>query len=193
MEALETQEVGQYTVEVHYDEMSAQDGAYSREWDNLGTIAGCTDWTFSEDDRSYSTIRATEGPVIALPLRVDDYGSNGTRIYATDWEGADGIYWATFDKVREEWGTIDADTIRNALECMKGEIRTLDQCLQGDIYSYSVVDDSGDVVESCCGYVGEPDYTMAEGVSVAEWLTFKDACDWASVPEWVRETVLAHQ
>lgn len=53
-------------------------------------------------------------------------------------------------------------------EVIKGDVKTYDDYLTGQVFGYEVVGKEGDTLESCWGYVGDMDYCLTEGKSVAE-------------------------
>lgn len=181
MDAYQTEQVGRYRVSVVLDE----DPMSPRDWDNVGRLEGCTDYTFSDGDDSYQTLRRIHGPIIALPIAL---GYRAQGISETTWDNADGFYWAPLSKIAEE-GWRDVDQLR---ECLRAELRTLNQWLEGDVWGYVISSEDDDHVESCWGFFGTDD-AMSEGRAAAEWLNYRDACNWAGLPEWVREYVLARE
>ena len=47
-------------------------------------------------------------------------------------------------------------TLRQATErVLRGEVRTYDQYLQGDVWGYEIVDNDEEVIDSCWGFYGE--------------------------------------
>ena len=46
--------------------------------------------------------------------------------------------------------------------CLKGEVETYSQYLNGEVYCYFIKDDSGDIVDSCGGFYSEEE-AQSEG------------------------------
>ena len=54
----------------------------------------------------------------------------------------------------------------------RGAISCRDTCqniVDGDVYGFDVLDESGDSVDSCWGFIGDSSYCMSEGLASAEW------------------------
>lgn len=182
---VETREVGAYTVRVVLD----TDPMSPRDWDNVGRFAGCDEWTFSDDPgMTYRDARdAAGGPILALPVRVDDYGSSGIRLYVTDWEDSHGFYYAPLSKVASD-GFLNTRELR---ACLHAELETMAQYLEGSVYGF-VVDGPAGEHESCWGFFSIGD-AMSEGVAAAECMEGERIARWCELPTWVREQVLAWQ
>lgn len=115
--------VGNFLVEVHYDDDS---GNSPRDWDNLGTIVA---WVrnFDLTDKHYGMATnleaflewAREEKPYMLPLDIQDYGSNGVKIYVEDFEPnyefpdeykqPDGFIYVTREKLMEEYSINDPE------------------------------------------------------------------------------------
>jgi hypothetical protein len=106
---------------------------------------------------------------VILGLYVRDGGSNGLLIKACDphYSRADGWIYCTKARAHEEWGKC-AKALKQAEECLKSEVETYSQYLEGDVYGYvvSVPDDEdedadGEELDSCWGLFGM-DYCVEE-------------------------------
>jgi hypothetical protein len=53
-------------------------------------------------------------------------------------------------------------------------LETVKAVFNGDIYGFLIEDKDGNQVESCWGFVGDPDYCLSDGVSSAEYLVTQD-------------------
>jgi hypothetical protein len=62
----------------------------------------------------------------------------------------------------------------NAMECIQGECKALDQYLTGDVWGYVIKDKDGETIDSCWGFYGH-DYCETEGKSMLAYLDKKDA------------------
>ena len=191
--AIETRKVGRYTVATHYDQDAPNPHT---DWGgDIGRLVGCSGWSFSDhpaDDPGHAYREArVGGPILALPVRVNDYGSGGTTVAECAWDRAEGVYWCALAET-EAVADHNLRTVDDLRKNLRAELAQINAWLAGDCYGYTVEDDAGEVVDSCWGYVGpnEDDYALSEGVRYAEWATYNDACLWAGLPEWVRQTVL---
>lgn len=50
-------------------------------------------------------------------------------------------------------------------EAFKNYVKTLDQALQGDVYTYIVEDEMGECVDACCGFYGHDESTLESMLS----------------------------
>lgn len=53
-------------------------------------------------------------------------------------------------------------------QTIRDEVAEYDLYLKGECYEYAVLDDDGDVLESCCGYYGDIKYVREEAKTAAE-------------------------
>jgi len=53
-------------------------------------------------------------------------------------------------------------TKRKATAAAESLVKTVSLVLEGEVYAYQIVNDDGDVVDSCCGFIGE-EHALAEG------------------------------
>lgn len=190
METYETRQVGAFTVKVVHDD----DPMSPRDWDNVGKFYGTVGYTFEDvttDSIGEAYRQAREdagGPILALPCRFVDQ-SYGMLSETHDWGYANVIYWAPLSKVEEE-GWTDVAQLR---ECLRAELHTMDQYLEGDVWGWVL--EGGAThhhLDSCWGFFGTDD-AMSEGIAAAEYKEGQRWERWASVPEWVRQTVLAQE
>jgi len=56
----------------------------------------------------------------------------------------------------------------HARKVCEGEVKDYDDCLQGNIYGFTVYDEDRNTLESCGGFYGDSDEAFKEGVSIAE-------------------------
>lgn len=133
------------------------------ECDNLGTIySSWTEKPFSEIDQGSRD--ETEAWLDANCYIWDTvYGyEHGGRTVSTSpfscrWDsGLLGYIAVHKDKVRSEfgWKRITKAREQQILTYLEGEVETLAQYLEGDIYGYQVTDDEGNIIDSCWGYYG---------------------------------------
>ena len=167
-----------------------------REWDNLGKIAyKHKDYTIGEEEINepiewleeklnlnqkevYTDDRLKEleeiffKKFIALPLYLLDHSglSISTTPFSCAWDsGKVGYIYLTKEKLKEE--KLNKE---NALKCLEGEIKTLNQYLLGEVYGFNVIEEikvkvikkypNGKIIEtteteekdwfSCWGYFG---------------------------------------
>lgn len=162
-----------FTIKIEADEYPEN----PREWDNLGTmvcfhgryeLGDKTDYR-EEDQNSWQELKARlvkDGAAIVLPLYLYDH--SGLRIkvgsfngllpqgHAEFDSGQVGFIFITAEKIREEYSVkrITAATLKKVAGYLENEVKTYDQYLSGDVYSYSIEDADGETVDSCGGYFG---------------------------------------
>ena len=155
-----------------------------REWDNLGTMAyKHRNYTLGEERISdpidwlesmlnlnpkyiYSDDRLSEledkffEKFIGHKLYLYDHSgiTISTRPFSCPWDsGQVGYIYVSKEKVRKEYGIkrITEEWKNKILSYLDGEVETFDQYLRGDVYSFTIEDDNGDVINSCGGFYGD--------------------------------------
>jgi hypothetical protein len=110
---------------------------------------------------------------VIVPIRFSDYGgSTPSEIYVSDWSNANAAWLFEPGTVHSEWGETlaDQDKARAYVAAAIGETH---EWLQGNVYGYVIEDPTGDVVDSCWGFIdadaysGDPikSHTLSEGLS----------------------------
>lgn len=113
-----------------------------------------------------------EGGINILPVWAYDHGSMAIAVaennpFSCPWDsGQLGFVFTTEERL--EWTGADRDRIE---EFMKMEVDEYSRYLNGEVYGYEIVDERGEVVDSCWGYYG---YADAEAAA-------KEACNYALV------------
>ena len=196
-DALETYEHAGQTIHIHADDC---DRDSPREWDNLGTIAyqGRTsigdvelrEWEgefYDRYDREPVTmqdwipfLREVKGATVILPVYSYEHGGVTIRCgdaldrdsnpFSCPWDS--GLAGFIFDtpESREVCGTPE----ERIAECLKGEVKTMDQYLTGEVYGYIVETEHDDHADSCWGFY-DLDDCKSEAESAAEWHRDKQA------------------
>lgn len=185
------EQVGALTLRVLYDETGSE-YADPRDADNLGVMVcghrnynlgdvqasegdadrygSIVNWLIAEHDAIRETI---------MPLYLFDHSglsmsTDASRFRAFDAEGWDwgivGFIFATPDTVKmtgcegPDWPD---ERIR---ESLAAEVREYDSYLRGDVFGYVIQDAEGETLDSCWGYLGDPEYAMAEARATVEYL-----------------------
>lgn len=144
-----------FTIELFYDELAHEDSP--RDWDNCGVLAQLSD-RFLQPDKADS--RAD-----ALIEAWDRYNRDTDKVerYARAYLNAVAVEW--WDDPRSESrivGIIDRETateerLPDPSATLKGELRTYAQWANGEVYLWTVTDPDGEFVDSCGGYIGDPE------------------------------------
>lgn len=154
-----------------------------RDWDNLGTIAYKHSSYELGEEKIHEPIEWLEGMLglqekgvytnerlseleakffekyIALPLYLYDHSgqSISTTPFSCRWDsGKVGYIYVTKKKVLQEYGgKVVSAKLREQVEgYLKGEVKTFNQYIQGDIYGFQIVDEDEDIIDSCYGFYG---------------------------------------
>ena len=143
-----------------------------REFDNLGTMVcfhnryAFGDETelkssdFSSWDELESYLYKTEKALIVVPVFLYDHSglSVNTTGFSCPWDsGQIGYIYASKEKIRNEYSCkrISKKLKEQIKEMLVSEIDSYNQYLSGDVYGFSVTHkESGEEVESCCGFFG---------------------------------------
>lgn len=146
----------QYSLEVVNDD----DPISPREWDNLGTILYTSlrytlgdKWADSNDIHS-----VTNDPNnIALPVYA--YIHSGivlnTTGFSCPWDsGQSGVIYVSKEKIRNEFKVkrISPALKEKVINILRAEVDIYSQYTSGEVYGYRIVDEHGDVVDSCYGF-----------------------------------------
>lgn len=57
---------------------------------------------------------------------------------------------------------VKKDEVKDPKEAFKNYVKTLDQYLQGDVYTFFVKDEMGETVDACGGFYGDDESTLEE-------------------------------
>jgi hypothetical protein len=168
-------------------------GDSPREWDNLGTMVCFHNRYDLGDKHSYDAddysgweemekaIRKEEGRgTIVLPLYLYDHSGVTMRIspFNCRWDSGQVGFILTSRKtiLSEFGGKIVTKKLRERVSgILEGEVETYTQYLEGEIYGFQIVDEEGEVVDSCYGFYGTDfltngmlDYIDADLLGVSE-------------------------
>lgn len=144
-----------------------------REWDNLGTMY-CEHRRYTLGDKKAEDIR-DDGKLpfkdyIILPLYGYDHGglSISTTGFSCPWDsGQLGYIYVSKEKVRKEysWKVLTKARVNKIKEYLRGEVKTYDQYLTGNVYNFvlekvSMIatgdgeEELTEEIDSCCGFYG---------------------------------------
>jgi hypothetical protein len=178
---------GNYITRTYYDE--GYDSP--REWDNLGTMVifhsrlsgDKHDYKFHDYnswDEQEKNISKRENVGVILPLYL--YEHSGMTIRTSPFtcpfdSGQVGFIFISKQKMLQEYGgKIVTQKLKDRVtEYLKGEVKTYDQYLTGDVYGYRVFkveNGEEEELDSCWGFYGEEE-CMSEGVGIMDYLLEK--------------------
>ncbi|MGH7885662.1 MAG: hypothetical protein ACRENO_08220 [Thermodesulfobacteriota bacterium] len=130
-------------LEIHTDENPES----PREWDNMGTMV-CSHKQYKlgdiQVDSEEDYKEAIKEAKIILPIFMYDHSgiSISTRRdypFNDEWDsGQVGVIFITEEKLKKEYGvkTITEEIIKQATDCLVGEVETYNQYLSGDVYGF---------------------------------------------------------
>jgi hypothetical protein len=155
-----------FTLEIVTD----NDPVSPREGFNLGTIYySSSRYTLGDQQVSKDEIEAMMADKEMIYLPVYAYIHSGivmnTTGFSCPWDsGMSGIIAISKDKIRKAFNVkrITKDIMASVKSCLKGEVETYSQYLNGEVYCYLIKDDSGDIVDSCGGFYSEEE-AQSEG------------------------------
>tara|TARA_Y100000310_G_scaffold241651_1_gene245694 strand:- start:5439 stop:6068 length:630 start_codon:yes stop_codon:yes gene_type:complete len=163
MDAIHTKEYRGYTINVYPD-----DNSFSpREWENLGTMVTFSSEYKLGDEHDFKDIEELDiflikNKSIVLPLYAYIHGgvTMNTTGFSCHWDsGQVGYIYVTLEKVKEEygWKVITKERRTKIEEYLRNEVKIFDMWLTGQVYGYTVETKDGDSINSCWGFISEPD------------------------------------
>lgn len=159
-----------YTIKVEQDEDSRDPRV---DYDHVGTMAcfygsyelGDKDHGIDSDDyitwqEMREAIEAKHDIALILPLFLYHHGTMRMKVgsfqgllsegHAEFDSGQVGFLFVTKQKAQEE-GVPDLQ------KCLEAEVEEYDAYLRGAVYCYTTKDPEGEDIDSCCGYIGDPE------------------------------------
>lgn len=100
-------------------------------------------------------LSATDTIASCLPVYMHEHGGVvlNTDGFSCPWDsGQLGFICMTMDRAKELLQEVDRATVE---EILRAEVEELSLYAQGEVYFVSIEDDEGEVVEQCCGLLGE--------------------------------------
>lgn len=136
--------------------------------------------------------RSDSDVLAALPIRYEDHGSNGCRVYVCDDEDGNGVAYVTKASLAVTGAPMGEYGVTLDLE--KGihqDVAVYGEWLSGNVYEWCVEDEDGEVLESVCGYIGDDSIAdaMAEAVSMAISIIARQTAEADAVAYWQQRGV----
>lgn len=168
-----------HVISIWYDECPES----PREWDNVAVL--CLDhrrytlpWEcdevskgdFDSGEELVKLLKSECSAAVIMPVWGYDHGnlaiSTGSRTYPFNdvWDsGMLGFAYVTRETILKELGLkrVSKRGLEWAERMIMGEIETYGAYLNGQIYGFSILNDDGDVVDSCAGFY-DVEYLMTE-------------------------------
>ena len=135
---------------------------------------------FSSWEEMEEYLYENQDAVMVMPLYLYDH--SGITMSTGDFgdrfdSGQVGFIYATREDVLKAFGhkrNLTKKLMDKVISCLKCEVETYDKYLRGDVWSFSVTDAEGEIVESCGGFYGENE-AREEAASVLAHLVKKAA------------------
>ena len=165
---LHREHVGAFTIEIYRDENPEDPREYM---DYLGTIVYKKDSRYllgHEAKTSAEMDQISNSPdYITLPVYAYIHGNVvlNTTGFTCPWDsGQSGFIYVAKEKVRNEYEAecIDSNLRKKVQKVLKSEVETFSDILSGNVYGYRVLDEDGEEVYSCWGFVGDWEYCLEE-------------------------------
>ena len=180
-DALETQQVGNLTVELHLDDDGDQESPL--EWNEWLIWANFErNYTSHSEyaDPEEAMADAKENGYLIFNLYRFEHGAVAYKVgesnpFSCPWDsGQVGYVFVDKAKARKEWmwQRISKKRLDQLEQTVRNICETFSAWANGEIYGYIVRDADDEILESCWGYYGgdDRDYCMKEGVRMAEHL-----------------------
>jgi hypothetical protein len=142
-----------------------------RNWDNLGTMICFHNRYDLGDKHNYNAddysgweemkqaIIKEENPAVILPLYMYDHSgiSISTKPFSCRWDsGQIGFVLVSKKQALEEYGGVRVSSKKKVKieSIIEAEVQTYTQYVEGEVYGFQIVDEDGDIVDSCYGFYG---------------------------------------
>ena len=146
-----------------------------REWDCMGKMICFHNRYTLGDKHDYSSpddlmefLKDNEKEIFFLPIYAYEHGgiTISTKPYSCRWDsGQVGVIYAYRDELKKRGYKTD-DEIEYVLN---QEVKTFDDYLRGECYGFTIYDDSGEVLESVGGFLGDIEYCENESIHTANY------------------------
>ncbi len=163
METILTEEYKTYTIKVVVDEDAENPRT---EWDNFGHMI-CFHNRYNLGDKhnfdieEFKEFIEKNDKLLSLPLYLYDHSgiTMNTSPFSCQWDsGQIGYIYVTYEDIKKEFSCkkITKKIRDKVIDILKSEVETYDKYLTGEVYGYQIIDNAGDVVDSCYGYYVKP-------------------------------------
>lgn len=134
----------------------------------------CEDWLMEDDARVWKYFEKFN-----LVIPVSAYEHGGITISASGrragWDSFDsgqlGFVYVSHTDILKEFNKkrITKKLLEKAEKILISEVEIYDSYLRGEIYGYTIEDESGEVLDSCWGFLGDYKYCLDEAKSAADY------------------------
>lgn len=144
------------------------DAESPRDDDNVGTMhCGHQRYTLGDKDAPTPFVdddyRAkVQRPDVLTYLPIYMYDHSGLAFSHTPfhcpWDsGLLGWHYVTREKAAEAWPSVtdEDELIERAVACMNTELEAYGHFISGEVYGYQVINEDGEEIDSCWGFIGD--------------------------------------
>lgn len=196
VEIIEISETIRARIEYDTDPMSPT------EWSNLGEIVYRSDRhtlgtkRVSSDELEDISSKIQSGEYVGLPVYAHVHGgfSLSTGPFSCPWDsGQSGFVYCTKKKAIAEFGkkTLTARAREATLRCLKAEVETFHQYLNGDVYQVIIERPDGEHLDSCYGFYGLS-YAIEEAKAMGAHRLEQDQKEATEALYWAERGVETH-
>lgn len=129
---------------------------------------------------------------IALPLRFADGGSTGVEVWVTEEGDANGVIYVSRKKLAAAGFGDDPEALRTVRQNLEIEVDDLHRVFQGEVFYYVIEDESGDILDSVGGFIGET-YFREEVESAIESATEQVRKEQREQAYWAARDVITNE
>lgn len=156
----ETLNQTQYNLIIKHDEFPEN----PREWDNLGTMIFFHKRYNLGDKHNYDieelNTMVNSSAYISLPVYMIDHSgiSISTSPFSCPWDsGKLGYIILEKKKAYKEFNCkrISKKLLTKIKEYLNNEVKIYDDYIQGNVYNYEILDNEGNEIDSCNGFIGD--------------------------------------
>lgn len=174
---VETLEYKGYNIEIHFEPYP--EDFNPRQDDNLGRMVCFSRSHNLGDDHGFpahdlgneisdladNIAKYEDDKIVWLPMYAYIHGgiTINTTGYSCPWDSGNiGLIYITYEMIRSEyrWKRITKKRIEKIEGYLRNEVKTYDHYVSGQVYGYKIKDGDGEDLDSCWGYLGNPDDYM---------------------------------
>jgi hypothetical protein len=140
-----------------------------------------------QKDYDIAKLKAFEEVAVWLPIYMYDHSSISlsTKPFGCRWDsGQLGIIYVTKENIRKEYQTkrVTKKVLMQVRECLRGEVEEYHDYVSGNVHGYVLKDADDNEVDSCWGFIGDPDSSgMSEYINqhLPEGDPLRDPKNWS--------------
>lgn len=177
MEAIQTEEYKGYKINIYPDELTES----PREWDNLGHMICFHSQYLLGDEHGMNVEELKEivaqKDTVSLPLYLYDHSGITMRTspFSCPWDsGQVGYIFVTREEILKEYTRkkMSKNLVSKVIQRLNSEVQLFNGYITGEVYSFAIENAEGDIIDSCGGFLGDPEeYMLPEARNIIDSLT----------------------